>query len=212
MKLFAVFCLMTFAASDADLRSEYRSTCLRTRMIRGPIPCTLDYSPICASNGREYANLCSMADTCGKKVFPTHRGNCREQPKPRFPDLYSEYRSWCKKIQEQGEQVACPFDYAPICASDGKNYSNLCSMAADNCKNTDVHPKGRGECKQLRLDRSPDLNREYDEMCATQVGTGCPFIYDPICGSDHKSYSNMCTMAGTCNTNVRPVSRGECTV
>lgn len=44
----------------------------------------------------------------------------------------------------------CPFNYRPVCASDGVTYSNDCVMKAEGCINgVELHEVYEGECTQV---------------------------------------------------------------
>jgi len=45
---------------------------------------------------------------------------------------------------------ACPYNYRPVCASDGVTYSNECVMEAEGCINgVELHIVYEGECNQF---------------------------------------------------------------
>ncbi|XP_045774399.1 serine protease inhibitor dipetalogastin-like [Maniola jurtina] len=133
--------------------------------------CTLEYDPVCGSDGRTYPNKCAMDCDPEKRgtVELLHEGECRS------------------KREVAAEPICfCPYNYLPVCGTDGETYSNECSL---KCKG-DVEVAYRGACRAKR------------ESCF------CPLNYAPVCGSNGKTYGNKC--AAGCDGNVAIAHSGEC--
>lgn len=94
--------------------------------------------------------------------------------------------------------MGCPDDYSPVCGSDGVTYPNQCALEVETC-GTDVSVAHQGECSETTTADPCDRPRP------------CPYIYDPVCGSDGVTYPSECSMESlTCGTNVTVAYQGEC--
>lgn len=136
--------------------------------------CTREYQPICALDGVTYSNKCLF--------------DCEKQ---RNHNLKENYRGECDNevTNFPAEDICiCPFDLSPICGSDGKTYSNECSMKCEQRKHSDLSLKHAGECGK----GIPNANYKVIEMDSVTEQCECPFSYLPVCGSDGRTFSNEC--------------------
>uniref|UniRef100_A0A8C4W3G5 Kazal-like domain-containing protein n=1 Tax=Gopherus evgoodei TaxID=1825980 RepID=A0A8C4W3G5_9SAUR len=81
----------------------------------------------------------------------------------------------------KGEAILCRNSWEPVCGTDGKTYSNRCVLFSFSSREhgTNVSKKHDGRCKREVL--------EYEEPPEI-----CIMEYDPVCGTDGKTYSNKC--------------------
>ena len=91
----------------------------------------------------------------------------------------------------------CPANYAPVCGSNGQTYGNDCELGVAACEDPTITKVSDGECQGAVEPRCPQI---------------CPFIYDPVCGSNGQSYGNDCELgvAACEDPTITKVSNGEC--
>ncbi|KAM6380478.1 double-headed protease inhibitor, submandibular gland-like [Pluvialis apricaria] len=159
------------------------------------VACPRNYEPVCGTNGVTYPNECSLCRDVfrNRALDKKHDGRCVKL------DCTGFLRSG------SGAVIPCTMDYSPICGTNGITYRNKCHFCSAVANGLDVNLRNMGACFQP--------GEEID--CSQQKGSSliCTSEYNPICGSDGRTYGNKCQF---CNAVSRSRGslflrhRGEC--
>ncbi|XP_055307408.1 serine protease inhibitor dipetalogastin-like [Sitodiplosis mosellana] len=156
--------------------------------------CTFEYHPVCDSNDQTFTNECEF--DCKKK---------------RNIQLTIKYRGECKMAaltQPLPTDCICNFMYQPICGSDGQTYSNECILNCAKRRNTNLEVKHQGQCHGGDTFAAKNVQKTVilKRSCI------CPALYNPVCGTDNKNYSNQCFLgcAQRIKSNLTMKHSGKC--
>ncbi|XKL66702.1 hypothetical protein PGB90_010122 [Kerria lacca] len=175
----------------------------------GKTTCTEEEDFVCGTDANTYLNMCYLQTAnCMKGVQLAHLGKCTpllqeescptscndEEEQPICGSDGNVYRTLCDlQMNTCGQKVVpialhhcrktaacneiCEEDKNYVCGSNNKFYKNECEMKRENCgKHVFVVP----------------LKRCLSGFQFRGCQKICPPFYDPICGTDNKTYSNDC--------------------
>ncbi|XP_025069657.1 ovoinhibitor-like [Alligator sinensis] len=157
------------------------------------ISCPRILSPVCSTDDVTFANDCEICAHNAEhrtNINKKHDGACKKET------TKVDCSQYPTTISEEGDTlIGCPRILKPVCGTDGVTYDNDCAICAHNVKHRDasVSKKHNGPCEPetSKLDCS-----KYPQV-TTKNGTvlvACPMIYNPICGTDGKTYASECTL------------------
>ncbi|NXY45722.1 IOVO protein, partial [Ceuthmochares aereus] len=132
--------------------------------------CPRNYEPVCGTDSVTYPNECSLCEEIfhNRAIDKKHDGRCVKI------DCTGYLRS-------TNGDVTCTMEYQPFCGTNGVTYRNKCHFCSTVANGMDVNLRNVGECFQ-QID------------CSEQEGNKllCMTIYNPLCGSDSRTYMNKC--------------------
>ncbi|XP_073990277.1 serine protease inhibitor dipetalogastin-like isoform X3 [Rhodnius prolixus] len=184
---------------EGPCSTEEKKLLKRSGKLKKSCPCPRIFAPVCGTDGTTYANLCILK--CQMTVVPglelKHTGKCLPHldfPDPGFGVL---------KVVTGNYDInptACPKFWLPVCGTDGQTYFNECTLfSASKTQNPSLDVVYFGPC--------PPKSDENQEPCR------CNKYVHPVCGTDGKTYRNLCLLYCTAEANLSEVQfayDGEC--
>ena len=89
--------------------------------------------------------------------------------------------------------VKCRRDFRPVCGSDGKTHPNECTLKQSACRQrTSLEKVHDGRCGSTadEGDKDSESGEEKSEECSDD----CKRDFRPVCGSNGKTYNNICLL------------------
>ncbi|CAL8148206.1 unnamed protein product [Orchesella dallaii] len=199
-----------------------RATC------RCPESCSSSHAPVCGNDGVTYSNECLLRmHACQNRnsVQMKHPGEC-SMPDP-CADKACLFGSRCVASAD-GHYATCECptscpnygdsdDSQPVCGSNGVNYRNKCELDREACRlgrNITVRYEGKCDPCEDILCTSPQVcHLDEGRRAVCRCGEVCTMDFNPVCGSDGKTYANECVMRQEgCRSrrDLRIIYRGKC--
>ncbi|KAJ6658757.1 hypothetical protein lerEdw1_019678, partial [Lerista edwardsae] len=210
----------------------------RAELLHRPENCLLKRDPVCGDDGVTYENECVMSRTGairGVDIQKVRSGQC--QLKDRCKDE-CRFNGVC--FNRRGvarcscDRVLCDGAYRPLCGRDSRTYANDCERQKAECQQRSAIPvRHQGPCGKNTSDTlrllmedlgapSPCLSVEctFGSTCVVKNQEAvcecqqvCQAVYDPVCGSDNRTYGNPCelgAMACALRKEIGVKHRGPC--
>ncbi|KAL5964703.1 Agrin [Taenia solium] len=185
-----------------------------------------DSVPVCGSNGVNYENVCHLKrESCSLKINITVKywGRCDPCDTVSCP-----VDSVCRLDEQRIPSCRCGDEECntsmnrPVCANDGRTYSNICIMRQqaclrdqqlrilfdDNCA-AGLNPCLEQGCPWPGEECRVDIQGRKTCVCPQR----CPAIVVPVCGSDGITYDSVCHLLRTAclkKKHIWVVYAGQC--
>ncbi|XP_075398819.1 serine protease inhibitor Kazal-type 5 [Tenrec ecaudatus] len=193
MKTVTVAMLVTLALcliQDAVSEDENQETCdeFRAFMKTGKLFCPQDKNLFESLDGMMLIQKCAKCKVLLEKEAESQK-RARRLARATAPAALN-----CDEFKrgERDGDLICTFDNAAVCGTDGKTYSNRCTLCAEIAKTrSQVSVQSEGECT--------NTNPEQDVCSAFRPYVkngrlGCTRENDPVLGPDGRTHGNKCAM------------------
>nr|XP_009940178.1 PREDICTED: agrin [Opisthocomus hoazin] len=194
-------------------------------LLSRPENCPPKKELVCGDDGVTYDNECVMARSGavrGLEIQKVRSGQCQQQDKCKDE---CKFNAVC--LNRRGtarcscDRVTCDGAYRPVCARDSRTYSNDCERRKAECHQKAAIPvKHRGPCDLGAPSPCLSVECTFGATCVVKNQEAvcecqqvCQGRYDPVCGSDNRTYGNACeldSMACVLKREIKVKHKGPC--
>ncbi|NXC09441.1 AGRIN protein, partial [Orthonyx spaldingii] len=197
----------------------------RPELLPRPEGCPPRRDPVCGDDGVTYDNECVMGRSGairGLDIQKVRSGQC--QPQDRCKDE-CQFNAVC--LNRRGaarcscERLACDGTFRPLCGRDSRTYGSDCERRRAEClQQAGIAVRHSGPCDLGTPSPCLSVECAFGATCVVknqeavcECQQQCQGRYDPVCGTDQRTYGNPCeldAMACVLQRDIRVKHKGPC--
>ncbi|XP_014796963.1 PREDICTED: agrin [Calidris pugnax] len=197
----------------------------KAELLSRPENCPQKRELVCGDDGVTYDNECVMGRSGairGLEIQKVRSGQCQQQDKCKEE---CKFNAVC--LNRRGttrcscDRITCDGTYRPVCARDSRTYSNDCERQKAECHQKAAIPvKHSGPCDLGTPSPCLSVECTFGATCVVKNQEAvcecqqvCQGRYDPVCGSDNRTYGNPCeldSMACVLKREIKVKHKGPC--
>uniref|UniRef100_A0A8C3UFV7 Agrin n=1 Tax=Catharus ustulatus TaxID=91951 RepID=A0A8C3UFV7_CATUS len=178
----------------------------RPELLARPESCPPSAEPVCGDDGVTYGSECALARAAALRGMDLQRvrsGPC--QPQDQCQD---ECRFHAVCLNRRGaarcscERISCDGAFRPLCGHDGRTYGSECERQRAEClQQAPIGVRHSGPCDLGAPSPCRGVECAFGATCVVknqepvcECQQQCQGRYDPVCGTDQRTYGNACEL------------------